>query len=281
MSVLNQGETLEEEEANYSEDALAEGEAANNGGGGDKKKMDPKRLGIIGAAAVLVIVVLMFMLRKDKGDTPDDPGWDQTANEVQVNEDGEIVIGSEDYDETPVDDTASATPSEVINYAGVDLIYSSDEVEQLRSLGYTGDEIESSSEMGIDYYTLYDTAYNSKAQKEAEIIKEQGRRGSAAYKEITRNTFLVNKLANYDWNKVNDFPDTYTHKEVVDYQKLPARGRQLFIQAKMTKGPYVFFMIDPYRYAQLPDSGNIVIEVEEVKVGKKTVIVNVQEVPQE
>ena len=280
MSVLNQGETLEEEEANYSEDALAEGEAANEGSG-DKKKMDPKRLGIIGAAAVLVIVALLFLLRKDKGDTPEDPGWEQGANEVQTNENGEIVIGSEDYDETPVDDTASSTPTEVINYAGVDLIYSADEVEQLRSVGYTGDEIESSSEMGIDYYTLYDTAYNDKAQKEADIIKEQGRRGSAAYREITRNTFLVNKPANYDWNKVNDFPDTYAHKEVVDYTKLPARGRQLFIQAKLTKGPYVFFMVEPYRYSQLPDSGNIVIEIKEVKVGKQKVIVDVQEVPQE
>ena len=280
MSVLNQGETLEEEEANYSEDALAEGEAANEGGG-DKKKMDPKRLGIIGAAVVLVIVALLFLLRKDKGDTPEDPGWEEGANEVKTNENGEIVIGDEDFDEASAEESENTTPTEVINYAGVDLIYSADEVEQLRSVGYTGDEIESSSEMGIDYYTLYDTAYNDKAQKEADIIKEQGRRGSAAYKEITRNTFLVNNLASYSLDKAVEYADSFVHKEVVDYQKLPVRGRQLFIQAKLPKGPYVFFTVTPFRYNQLPDSGNIVIEISEQNVGKKKVITNVQEVPQE
>lgn len=155
--------------------------------------------------------------------------------------------------------------------------YTDEEKSALRAAGFTGDDIELNEFDEIPAQTLLEKAH---AEREALYEKEILPYFDAAsdeFKELYEDTWIGQGELEYDTDV-----DNYSYMNTtinVDYEKLPARGRQLFIKLHLKSGISCFMYIAPDRYMELEDSGNIVVKVEYVKTGKgEMIITNLTEI---
>lgn len=145
---------------------------------------------------------------------------------------------------------------------------------KLRKLGYTGDEIELAKSMGISVDDLVKKAEALRDDEAKEALKRMSDTASDDYRNIINNSvFGLPELTfdKYDENDANS--KTYDSQFVVnaDYWKVPTYGNQLFIKCKIANGTYCFYNIGPSRWAELPDSGNIVLQINYTIYGTKNV----------
>lgn len=143
--------------------------------------------------------------------------------------------------------------------------YSDEQVEQLREVGYTGDEIEEYQKSQSDFDTLIKEAEEKRkewANKELKPIYD-GR--SEAYKKLESKTWLGQKERKKDVKKFNK-DTSYTQYDAIknfDYEKIEPRGVQLFLKV-YTDGAkhknYMFINVSPQRYNELKEKGNIIIK---------------------
>ena len=165
--------------------------------------------------------------------------------------------------------------------------YSSEEREALREAGYTGTEIENFQAQEYSSAQLVQEARDKQREflmeTYRELSEDANKTTSTAYKELEKNSFLIQKPMMFKPGEGFDNLGTYTYKDNVDYEKMPARGKQTFIRIKTLNDNYYFMQLNPKRYYSIPDKGNMVVEMEVVPLidesGEEVIFVhNLQEV---
>ncbi|MDR1523285.1 MAG: hypothetical protein LBS29_04975 [Endomicrobium sp.] len=158
--------------------------------------------------------------------------------------------------------------------------YFPEEVEQLRAVGYTGDEIEYHQAQETPAQLLIEDA---KAVQEVELKAIYDKIFDAAsdeYRELENMTWVGGKAIQItDTGNYTDY-SAATFKENVDFDKVPPHGMQLYIRCELPDGQYAFMSMHPTRWVQLKDNGNIVIEYTIIEYGGAKVITSIKEVPQ-
>ena len=179
------------------------------------------------------------------------------------------------YTDASYDSSVNSTESLNTTSADSTETFGTDETTiKLRKLGYTGDEIELAKSMGISVDDLVKKAEALRDEEAKEALKRMSDTASDEYKNIVNNSvFCLPQLTfdKYDENDVNS--KTYDSKFVVnaDYWKVPTYGNQLFIKCKIANATYCFYNIGPARWAELPDEGNIVLQINYTVYGTKNV----------
>lgn len=164
------------------------------------------------------------------------------------------------------DDTATTDQSIPATGTGS---FTAEQIEQLKKLGYTGDEISIAARDMLNYDALV-----AKAQelREAEALAEIARMSDQASEEFQTllkwgtfafpyREFTPRNGENIAYNQ----PGNYVVN--ADYEKVPTYGLQLELKVKIANGTYVYMPVEPARWETLPDSGNIVVQVNYIRYG--------------
>lgn len=142
------------------------------------------------------------------------------------------------------------------------------EIEQLRDNGYTGDEIEQFEFESIPADVLIEEAEEKrKAIYESEVAPYWDNT-SDEYKQLEELTWVGGEEFSFNPSDV----DNWERKGAtlnLDYKKVPLHGYQCFLRIEMRKADpekgrkagYCFMFVDPVRYAELPEEGNINVQV--------------------
>lgn len=157
--------------------------------------------------------------------------------------------------------------------------YTSDEIEELRVAGYTGDEIEEFEEQEL--------SVSKKVKESEEKRKKKYEEEIAPYLDSATEEF--NWLKNQTWvgqqpleySKDSSQYTTHSVKQNFDYEKVPPYGNQLWIKLiSVNTGNVLFMSTDPKSYNRLKDSGNIVIDMTYINTGEGSpnIIVGLKEV---
>lgn len=161
--------------------------------------------------------------------------------------------------------------------------YTSEEIKALRANGYTGDEIE---QMELDeqpFDRMIDDAVAERKDVNDKEIKPYLDGASDEFKELQKYTWMYGDEIIYD---VTKYDELWVRKQAtinMDYDKVPPRGVQCFLRLVLSKGNegigpvYVFMMVDPIRYAEIPETGNIVVNVEYYLTDVGTVVIGLEE----
>ncbi len=237
------------------------GAEAGQAGSGKKgilgKISDNARVIII--LCVIVVALAIFFAwqghaNKKHMDNPGNPADDITQ------QGGDGVIGN-DVDEL----FASVTPV---------FTYTSEELEQLRAWGYTGDEIEAEQLKETPAADL--VAASKQAQEEARAALSNPE--SPEYQALLNQTWLGEVAVTVPvYDPETSEVGTTTLTLNADYEKMPAHGTNLFLRVKLEDGSHHFMEVSPYRYSQLADSGNIVVTYDYLLLDGKVFINNMRE----
>jgi hypothetical protein len=208
-----------------------------------KKPMDIKKIAIIaGGSLVLVLIIILF-----------------------------TTFGGKSKDKTK--STSTAVEQTIIQ------TYSAFDIDRLRIAGYTGDEIETNEKQGASVDSLVEVS----KQKRDEALKAEYSELRAAsitaaspdYKKLMANTWLggVDRVVTKGQSEISS-----KGKDNANYEKLPSKGNQLFIKITLSDGRIVFMQVRPSRYADLKDSGNMIVTYDEYSYGTEKYITNLEEV---
>lgn len=234
----------------------------------------PKKVVYVGVAVVIVVIIAIFVFVSWGGDeeVEEEPAFvDET---VWVDEPAEVVQEPvEDVqEEIPVDDTFVYDIEDLTSF----------EIKDLRSYGYTGDEIEYSISHGFDTDAMIERA---KAELD-EVNRESWERTSDAASDEYKYLMSMTYLGQPDSDEVIDqsqveFLDRITLSTDVtincDYEKCPMKGMQLYLKCKVANDTYYWYPVTPDRWVTLPDKGNIVLRITFEQYGIGTFITNAVE----
>lgn len=155
----------------------------------------------------------------------------------------------------------------------------------LRGAGYTGTEIE---QFEKDGELVDDLLLRAKVEKDRFLqsrykeLDAEARKTEAsdAYKELRDYTWLCGDPQEITYDETESYStdiETYNAR----YEKIPLRGNacliKLYLDEDKGYSP-VFYNIHPERYAQLKDSGNMVINFDVVTYNGSKYICNIEEV---
>lgn len=252
--VLVQGETYDEDSEDIldsedsSDDGGKKGKGGNKGGGGGGNSA--ATIGIVLGAIVVIVICVFGMLKivpsvMSKNSEEETEEWTEPAFE-----------------------------------------YMDIEIEQLRDNGYTGDEIESYEAESVPAGVLIDDAIARRESLYEEEMRPYQDSKSPEYKELEALTWLGGDEFSYNPKEV----DNWIRKGAtlnLDYKKVPLCGYQCFIRVEIRKENvdkgikpgYCFMFIDPVRYAELPEEGNINVHISYylIEETNKSIITSIKE----
>ena len=156
--------------------------------------------------------------------------------------------------------------------------YSDSEVELLRLNGYTGYEIEEYAALGYPADSLVEEA---EAERESLLVEEYADlldSASPEYQELRNKTWLGQK--EFPIDEGTEPLTKYTQNMNLDYEKVTASGYQLWLKLYVKEDLAVFMTVSPDRWNSLSDSGNIVVQLEYVKMENGYIVItNITEIP--
>lgn len=228
--VMVQGTSYEEEGDILDADEQEEPQKGKKGGGGDGGGSPMKIIAIIGGIIVVIVIVVFGMMKivpTVMGPTEEETEWTEPPFE-----------------------------------------YMDIEIENLRDAGYTGDEIEQFEMEMIPADTLIEEAEERrKAIYESEVAPYWDNT-SDEYKFLEEMTWVGGD--EFDFNiKEMDSWERKGSTLNLDYKKVPLHGYQCFLRVEMRKADpekgrkagYCYMFVDPERYAELADEGNINVQI--------------------
>lgn len=105
---------------------------------------------------------------------------------------------------------------------------------------------------------------------------------SDEFKYIIDNTYFGQVGYEFVPQKNLDIGDVHLKSSYfvvnADYVKCPTYGSQLQLKCKVASDLYVWYIITPQRWEELPDKGNIVLRVDYTEYGPNLYVTNVKEV---
>lgn len=233
----------------------------------------PKRAILYGVVSVGILVLLLGILswsasRKHAED-------ERKKRDAAVEEE---QFWLDYYDKHPEmsHETQSTDTAQSDTYST--LTYSSDQIKNLRKWGYTGSEIEDASASGLDYDKLIDESVKQQKEAMKDTMSALNDTMSPEYKNLLNKTWLSGEEINLDGVDTTTVMNQDSRVENVDFEKCGAQGTQLFLKLHLDNGTAAFMCIDPQRYVELPDTGNIVVEIAWTDVNSAEIIVGIKEV---
>lgn len=229
--VMVQGTSYEEEGDILDAEEQDEPQKGKKGKGGDSGGGSGKVIAIV-AGVIFVIVIAVFGMMKIMP----------------------AVMSSSEEEETEL----TEPPFEYMDI----------EIENLRDAGYTGDEIEQFESEMIPADTLIEEAEERrKAIYESEVAPYWDNT-SDEYKFLEEMTWVGGEEFDFNIDEI----DGWERKGSVlnlDYKKVPLHGYQCFLRIEMRKANpekgrkagYCYMFVDPERYAELDDEGNINVQI--------------------
>lgn len=308
MQVTEQGEEYIEESAEEIMEEYADGDTEEQLNQGVKRILgiDAKLLVII-LAVLFVIILLAVMIvagssKKDSNAEIVDPSG--ITDPAQLFEDSTLpaadttvvaqtpapVVEDSATEETMIvgDDVyiMDATGEWVLRGEPVSSVtvddIGDDTTRKLRGLGYTADEIEFARNNGFDVQALIDAAEQLRDEEaKAALHRMSSDALSPEFQYLLKATYMGqpgHDFISYDGAEFG----TYDYSTVsvtinADFEKCPVYGLQLQLKCRIADDQYVWYQIDPTRFAQLPNSGNIVLQIDYVIYGEYFYVVGVRE----
>lgn len=156
--------------------------------------------------------------------------------------------------------------------------YSDSEVELLRLNGYTGYEIEEYAALGYPADSLVEEAEAERESLLAEEYADLLDSASPEYQELRNKTWLGQK--EFPIDEGTEPLTKYTQNMNLDYEKVTASGYQLWLKLYVKEDLAVFMTVSPDRWNSLADSGNIVVQLEYVRMENGYIVItNITEIP--
>ena len=144
-----------------------------------------------------------------------------------------------------------------------DTYYSYDiaQIEELRSMGYTGEEIENAQAQQIPAADLIRQARAARNAYVQMTLAPMYDTASYEYKEFIEQTWLTlpERDDMYEWQNLASYYDV---RKNLDYEKVDVYGSQLFIKVYLDDNyheDWFFCLVTPEEWARLDDYGNIVV----------------------
>lgn len=138
--------------------------------------------------------------------------------------------------------------------------------EELRKLGYTGDEIEMAMSSGQNLEDLRNAAMALRDQEAIEAIDRMADHESDEFKYLLNYSIFHFPKTEYiphstdpSVNNISMPKGSYIVN--ADYEKLDTYGMQLYLKVKIANDTFVYMTVLPDRWETLPDTGNIVVSV--------------------
>lgn len=227
----------------------------------------PKKKGVLGKVPPLVIavvcvllviigVVIFVMWEKHASNvsmqnptTTDDPfGW--------------------------VDDNPGTNPDDFLGQFDPVFSYTEEEKAQLRAWGYTGDDIEAAQLAETPAQELIDASRQAQEEARASLSNPE----SPEYLALLNQTWLGEQAAVAPQFVVNE--TQYSNETITlnaDFIKVPPHGTNLFLKVQLEDGTWHWMECSPFRWGDLPDSGNIVVTYDKIIFDGHTYIINMRE----
>ena len=196
--------------------------------------------------------------------------YDLMLNYDNTPSDNVSSVGEDTYQDEPVyvDSEYTETPTPGAEFDGENVFevlnVTSEEDLSLRSYGYTGDEIELARQVGIPTETMIDAATKLREESIKADYERMSDSASDEFKTMKKFSIFGSKEIKYYPILAEDVDYVYTEGSFVvnaDYDKCPTYGNQLTLRVKIANATYAFMVVSPGRWAKLPQSGNIVVEV--------------------
>ena len=154
--------------------------------------------------------------------------------------------------------------------------------KKLRAMGYTGDEIEYALRNGFNVEYLIEAAQELYDIEAKEALIRMSDSASDEFKYIIDNTYFGQVGYEFVPQKNLDIGDVHLKSSYfvvnADYVKCPTYGSQLQLKCKVASDLYVWYIITPQRWEELPDKGNIVLRVDYTEYGPNLYVTSVREV---
>lgn len=296
MPVFNQGEDYEEnsedttpkpransrrQESAEEVDSESDGAEEEDGGGKKKKKkpakapvkmdLNPKVIACVCAIVVCIGAAVVFagVLSSNEAQKAAEESMAEQQAHAQADaafyaEHPELLesIQAESSEGETMETVPAPTqaPAQAMMQEAV-TFYTETELYALRKWGFTANQIEVAARDGISAEGLVEQAKldRQEAQKEAfEAVKDTA---SPEYLNLLNNTWLGGDPLDTSGFTPDKIPITDKERMNVDFEKVEARGTQLYIKVYLPDGKVAFMQTTPNRYNALPDSGNMVIDV--------------------
>ena len=248
--VMVQGDSYEEQDY-FEEGTEAPVMELQPSGGSKSKKGNIIVLGtVIGVVFIGVLLVIVMVMSGGSGSS--------------------IFGGKSDEEEAP--DEPEYT---IVTYRGQDIRvpidpvtgepivpYTAEELEQLRQVGYTGYEIEEFQAQEIEPEQLIQDAEQAQQEWVEQYYAPYFDTASEEWKSVINSTWYgLEEVESYDTDSL--MYSYYNYTLNADYEKIPAYGHQLYLKVYLNEsGDYAFMICTPERYAELADSGNIVVSID-------------------
>lgn len=138
--------------------------------------------------------------------------------------------------------------------------YSAEEREEFRVWGFTADDIEKFEAEERNPAEIIQDVKDKQDKAIAELFEPYKDSESEEFKELKKNTWVGGEDIPEEVLSMpySEYFGTYN----CDYRKIPAKGTQLYVKIYIFElKQAAFFTVTPERYAQLKETGNIVVYV--------------------
>ena len=191
----------------------------------------------------------------------------QQTGEVAVTDPFGTVLGY--VSGTGVVDTAPTDTTPTTDMSSLSL--SEESMKLLRKYGYTGDEIKLAVEAGLSTDDLIAEAQLLHDELAKESLERMADHASEEFQSIINTTQYCMPYQEYFstmWDQEGYINEQGSYVVNADYEKIPTYGYQLRVKVKIANGTYAFLDVLPQRYGSMPDSGNIVVQVNYMLFGQ-------------
>lgn len=299
MQVLEQDEEYEEEYEDDEEFDYDEEGEEDTDAGIDTIYGIPKNYVIIGGVVLLLVVIGVFVFsnwKKQKAEEIYVPEEDPELTEVGDTSYDDFVdttVPEPTYEDGELDGYGFAWDAETGDWITEDewnakhgepaiTDVSTEDMILLRKMGYTGDEIEYCLANGFSVEALVEAAQALYDEEAAAALERMSDHASEEFRYIIDRTyfsqpgFVFEPQLALPTEEANFYPGSFTVN--ADYTKCPTYGNQLQLKCKVADDCYVWYVIEPKRWEELPDAGNIVLHCNYSVYGSVAYITEVYEV---
>lgn len=222
----------------------------------------------IGSTALIVVMVVASIVMSVKR---------KAAAEAKRQEElfAEVAKSYTPLESNDTSETEPATEQQDVSTSGSS--YTDKELRALRKWGYTASEISIAERDGLSARDLVASAKEDREAAQKEALAAVSDTASDEYKNLLDKTWLGGEELDVSGFTSDLIYMPSERVENVDYVKCEPHNQQCFIKLILDNGIPAFMYITPDRYNELPDTGNMVVDIQTVTAGDVEVITSISE----
>lgn len=236
----------------------------------------PIKYMVFGGVGLFIVLlgILLVSLRKPAADPVDEvENWEQ----VEIPADNALSEDAYMPDDSFMPDVPLEGSEPVVDLSEL----TSEEQLKLRKLGYTGDEIALALNNGFDVEGLIEHATELHDAEAKEALERMSDAASDEFRYLLEYSYFGQpgyEFVDYSTGEYGSYVygiDSFVIN--ADYVKCPTYGAQLQLKCRVAEDLEVFYIVTPERFAELPETGNIVLSVEYTTYGENIYVTNIFE----